>query len=79
MPTFASREDFSVVAGIAVQQQQLARWAVVLKPEILAQVRALAESTNDQATSGYDICRGGTIDQMISNLAHGHPIDTALP
>jgi len=58
---------FTVKDGIQVQDEYLAMYAKVLKPEILSRLTVLVKKTNTKAKTGYDICRGVGIDEILQN------------
>lgn len=60
--------DFKVHQGIAIQASDLAQWARRLNPETFQKVYELATKGNAEAKSGYDICRGDAITEIILNL-----------
>lgn len=61
------KPDFSVGAGINVQQQQLSRWASVLTADAFHKLYQLVTKDNDKATSGYDVLRGTQILEILHN------------
>jgi len=61
------RAEFTVEAGIRVQTRQLERWAIVLKPEVMEDLRTFAVLDNDKAHSGYEITRGSDLENYILN------------
>lgn len=60
---------FSTGAGIAVQQRQLAQWSRVLNAETFLQLFREATKNNDKARSGFDVCRGDSLDAIVNKLA----------
>ena len=60
---------FSANAGIAIQQRQLAQWSQVLNAETFLQLFREATKNNGKARSGYDVCRGDTLDAIVNKLA----------
>lgn len=78
----------SVVEGINIQQRQIEQWALVLKPEILKELREEAAyrnkllfRSNDRNSklkhpnppwTGFHVWRGTMIDSWIANRAVGH-------
>lgn len=60
--------DFPVHEGIAIQAANLAQWDRRLKPETFQKVFEQATKGNHMAKSGYDICRGDAITEIILNL-----------
>lgn len=57
----------SVVGGITYQEQHLAQWKSVLKPEVYERLEAIATKDNDKAKTGYDIVRGQDLDTIVHN------------
>jgi hypothetical protein len=62
-----TQPDFSVAAGISLQQQQLSQWASVLTADAFHKLYQLVTKDNDKAKSGYDVVRGQSIDTILHN------------
>jgi len=62
--------DFSPQEGLAIQTTDLTRWASVLTPEAFLKVFQEATQDNAKATTGYDICRGDSITQIVLRLSY---------
>lgn len=60
--------ELTIEAGIAIQSQQLARWASVLNAEAFAALFIAATKDNHKARTGYDICRGDSLTGIIYQL-----------
>lgn len=58
---------FPVAEGIEVQQAHLALWAQVLKPEVMERLRLRVERDNCRAVTGWDVCRGDAIYEILAN------------
>lgn len=66
--SYSDRPEFSVLAGIAVQEEQMEGWKSVLKEDAFERLQALVTAENSAALSGYDICRGNDIDMIVHNV-----------
>jgi hypothetical protein len=64
-----NENGFSVEHGIAVQREQLNEWKTILKDEVYKVLEEYATKDNDKAMNGYDICRGTSLDNFMSNYA----------
>lgn len=64
-----NENGFSVEHGIAVQREQLNEWKTILKDEVYKVLEQYATKDNDKAMNGYDICRGTSLDNFMSNYA----------
>lgn len=62
-----ARKNYTVAEGIAVQTENLRQWKGILKPEVFERIKALAITNNHTATTGYDICRGSDISNLVEN------------
>jgi hypothetical protein len=62
------REDFTVEQGIDIQDRQLSEWEVILKPEVFEIIKDLVKKRNVNLRTGYDVCRGTDINNIIHNL-----------
>lgn len=62
------KNNFTIQNGIDIQTEQLNKWKALLKPKVYNQVQKLVTKNNDKATTGYDICRGDSITEIILNL-----------
>lgn len=62
-----ARKNYTVEDGIAVQTENLRQWQGVLKPEVFERIKALATENNHTAATGYDICRGSDISDLVQN------------
>lgn len=58
---------FTVKDGLEIQDGQLKEWKCVLKEEAYQMLESLVKKHNDIAKSGYDICRGTNIYEIIAN------------
>lgn len=63
----------TVSEAIEIQQAQINRWSVVLKPEIVSALRNEAGSQNQNGYDcGKDVWRGVEIDSWVFNYANNH-------
>jgi hypothetical protein len=63
------KNDFTVEAGLNIQSAQLNRWKSILKPHLFKKLHNHFINQNSIATykTGYDIPRGSSIDNWVSN------------
>ena len=63
-------KDFTVKKGLDVQRSNLAHWKKLLNTKSYAFVKALVQLENDTSNykTGYDVCRGNSIDTIVHNL-----------
>jgi hypothetical protein len=66
------KEEFTVQDGITIQTNQLNKWKTILIPEVYEALEEYAKRNNDKAKTGYDICRGGDLDNYIGNYMLGY-------
>lgn len=64
-----TNHEFTVEQGIAVQREHLAEWKTILKSKVYKALEQYATENNDEARDGYDIRRGNTLDNFVSNYA----------
>ena len=67
MKTTHSLATFRKANAIEIQQEHLADWEAVLKPEIFSKLKALVEKDNSTINDPYEICRGDTIYEIVTN------------
>ena len=60
--------EFSVARGLEMQKNDLRQWRIVLRPTIYARLESLVEANNVELQSGYDVCRGSEIDQIVHTM-----------
>jgi hypothetical protein len=65
-------KHFTVASGIAVQNEQLARWEKKLVPALYADLVNKCNEENEKLThcpdaTGYNVYRGGDMDGFIFN------------
>lgn len=60
-------KEFTTEKGIAVQNNDLARWKTKLKSEVYNDLVEYAQATNQRCTNGYQIRRGSDLTTFISN------------
>ncbi len=62
---------FSVSEGLATQEEHLAVWKTILKPEVFSELENQVQGINFHAhyKDGYDVCRGDSINQLVLNIA----------
>lgn len=63
--------SFTVAEAIKIQQDDLAKWERVLKPEVAAEMRRHAEADNDKTTNPHRIIRGSDLSNYVQNFHHG--------
>jgi|688.fasta_scaffold1036149_1 hypothetical protein len=66
------RKVFTVVDGVRIQAEQLSGWKKILIPEVYIALEEYAKRDNDKAETGYDICRGTSLDSYIVNYMLGY-------
>lgn len=71
-PTMSySLPSFSIKSGIAVQAEQLARWKRVLTRSAYSKLAAYLAAENAKLDpkkhTGYDVVRGGGMDEWLHN------------
>lgn len=62
-------DDLTVEQGIEIQKEHLRLWGNVLKPHIHEKLTRIATKNNHKATSGYHICRGTDLDEIVHTLS----------
>jgi hypothetical protein len=65
---------FTVAQGLKIQAEHVAAWGGVLKPEVFAalvQYVAKCNQTLHPDATGYDVTRGGGVDEFVHNYAMG--------
>lgn len=70
------RTELTVNQGIEIQTEQLKKWEFLLKPEVFKYVQEKATENNVNAKTGYDICRGSDIDNIVGNYFYYNNIKT---
>jgi hypothetical protein len=63
--------QLTVSEGRAIQRDQLTKWKSVLNPEAFAKLHyevLLRNDSLDDESDGFDVCRGGRIDQIVFDL-----------
>jgi hypothetical protein len=63
---------FTVEEGINIQTEHLRLWKAVLKLEVYEALEEYAKRKNNEAKTGYDVCRGSDLDFYINNYMLGH-------
>lgn len=63
------RQPLTVEEGIKIQDEHLALWKKVLTPEAFDTLCKEAKVDNICAHTGYDICRGTYLDEIVHNIA----------
>ncbi len=66
------RPEFTIEEGINIQTEHLRLWKAVLKFEVYEALEEYAKRNNNEAKTGYDICRGTSLDCYINNYMLGH-------
>ena len=61
------KPTFSIEEGIACQTYDLRLWKSVLTEDSYNRLEVIAKENNHTATSGYDICRGQSLYEIICN------------
>jgi hypothetical protein len=59
---------FTVADGIATQTAQLKQWKSILKYDVYEKIEKQATANNHKAKTGYDICRGCDILNLVMNI-----------
>lgn len=63
---------FTVEEGLKIQAEHLTQWETILIPEVYEALEEYAKRKNNEAKTGYDICRGSDLDFYINNYMLGH-------
>jgi hypothetical protein len=63
---------FTVEEGLKIQAEHLRLWKAVLKLEVYEALEEYAKRKNNEAKTGYDVCRGSDLDFYINNYMLGH-------
>ncbi len=69
------KDIFTRETAIAIQEGDLKRWDVVLKPEVAKRLREIVISRNAILEKPDDICRGDRITMLVLNWP---PCDTII-
>lgn len=63
------KTTLSVSQGIAIQFEGLTMWSRVLNAEAFVHLFREATKDNDKACSGYDVCRGDALVNIVRKIA----------
>jgi hypothetical protein len=58
---------FTLADALAIQEEHLKQWDLILKPEVAAKLRAIVLATNKGVTNPYVVTRGSDIDHYVHN------------
>jgi hypothetical protein len=65
-------KQFEVQQGLDIQAKQLAQWKSILKDEVYEALYEYATRNHSEAKTGWDICRGTSLDNYIGNYMLGN-------
>lgn len=66
----SSRPEFPVAAGLQLQIEHLTQWSKVLNANAFHQLYQQATKDNHKARTGFDICRGDQLREIVSRLMY---------
>jgi hypothetical protein len=67
--SYMPNPELTVKQGLDIQAKQLAKWELILKPEVYTKIAKEVAIYNDthNYVDGYDVFRGNQIDMLVMN------------